>query len=367
MAISKNSEKILFTTICMLPQFMRNVKRAMSVSTNVNSRIPRLGAARVTRDAICNAFLKRQRLRRLNVNDNDSLNEVVYEAGRDGFIAALAHHLGPARVTGPERVDLQRVIDTMRTKLPFDQIKEGGTFLSFEDYVKRITDSSLTFISDLHEIVRPNVHSVDYTDAAFALAALVAVALMPFTIAKYLSQLAQVTELTFMVQAYMKVLHRHFIADQLAHMRDMRNLFDKRNQGDRKVLLGIMTIETSIRNSAMHQLTAEDVTAQMAIVMRTSKHANSTSQQLAESQRVLADKVARVRDFKYREKVEVEEIAHEKKVYYAWLIACVVFFAAGTFLLLTEKHVHFLALLAVIAALLLISLAVKYIRKFVRG
>lgn len=357
----------MFTALCRIPSEMRSIDRAISRSVDPRVKIANPAAARKVRDAICNAFLKRKKAKRLDLEDADSLSEIVYEAGRDGAVEAISQHLGPGRITGPDRVELARVVDEMRTNLPYESITDGETtILPFETYYSRIVTGSLKYTLSLHRIIRISASSADYTEAGLALSVIVGVALAPFATVVYLAKCAAVTELTFTVQMYMKVLHRHGIAALLGHMMTNPTLFNRKYRPDRQLIVAMTTISTDIRESAMQRLSETEVTQQMGVVMRTSRNAKQAYEELAESHASMSSKVGRVRDFKYRERVELAEVTHEKQVVYAWVFACVAFLIAGISLLLTEKYIYVFGLIAVAVSVVAMSFFASLIKNWMR-
>jgi hypothetical protein len=265
-------------------------------------------------------------------------------------------------------VRITQLIDEIRVGVPFDSIRQEqtDTLLSFEEYHSRITAGIVDRVRPLHGIIRPNPDSVDYTDAAYALAALNTVALMPFTMASYFSQMSQVSDLTYMVQMYMRVVHRHLIANLILKFRTNRAIFPQNQQvttvasaapssaaqrtDASQMFVALTALEEAIRATAVHQLTPEQLRAQMGIVMSTSRAAKTKNAELSAASSYLSEKVGRVRDYSERYRVGEDEVVRAKRVFWAWVVALVAFSVASSALLVMEQYRPFLILVAAIVA-----------------
>ncbi|KAG1665972.1 hypothetical protein FOA52_003196 [Chlamydomonas sp. UWO 241] len=324
----------LLSALCVLPGEMHHVKRAVdTVKAAYNAARPSLANADAVvsiRNVIGSALLRRQSSAKRGAIDDDAVvNDMLYEACRDGFVEALVLHLGPGRVSGGDRVRITQLIDEIRVGVPFDSIRQEqtDTLLSFEEYHSRITAGIVDRVRPLHDIIRPNPGSVDYTDAAYALAALNTVALLPFTMASYFSQMSQVSDLTYMVQMYMRVVHRHLIANLILKFRVNRAIFPQNQQVQvvspssakdaSQMFVALSALEEAIRATAVHQLTPEQLKAQMGIVMNTSRAAKRKNAEVSDASSQLSEKVGRVRDYSERYRVGEDEVARAKRVFWA--------------------------------------------------
>jgi hypothetical protein len=373
-----------FVALCLLPSDMRNVKKAIDASTktiSLDDTSPYVyGDAIAVRDAISSALLRDKG--EDGIDSNDAINDLMYTAGRDGFVVALAVHLGPTRVTGADRVSVAQLVDEMRVRLPFDSIhhSQTGALLSFHDYVSRITAGVVAHVREMHQIVRPRPGSVNFSDASYALAALCSVALLPFMVACYFSKMSQVSELTFTVQMYMRVLHRHMIANTILKFRSNEALFgrtavdpagaeadaaaaadetDAANDTDSSTVVALTTLEDGIRRSAVHQLTSEELLTQMGIVMNNSRDAKAKYRNLNVATTQLENRVGRVQDYKFRYGVEEAEVREARAVFYAWVVAYTLFLVAASTLVATEKYAYFFILVVVVVAALVTTRFVK--------
>ncbi|KAG1669750.1 hypothetical protein FOA52_001579 [Chlamydomonas sp. UWO 241] len=365
----------LLSALCVLPGEMRYVKRAVdTVKEAYNAARPSLANADAVisiRNVIGTALLRRQSSAKRGAIDDDAVvNDMLYEACRDGFVEALVLHLGPGRVSGGDRVRITQLIDEIRVGVLFDSIRQEqtDTLLSFEEYHSRITAGIVDRVRPLHDIIRPNPDSVDFTDAAYALAALNTVALMPFTMASYFSQMSQVSDLTYMVQMYMRVVHRHLIANLILKFRVNRAIFPQNQQvkvvspssadsaQDASLMFVALTaLEEAIRATAVHQLTPEQLKAQMGIVMNTSRAAKSKNAEVSDASSRLSEKVGRVRDYSERYRVGEDEVVRAKRVFWAWVVALVAFSVCSSALVVMEQYRPFLMLVAAIAAAVALS------------
>lgn len=351
----------MFCALCFLPSEEGNILRAMTKAMGV---VPptNTASAKEVRDAICTSLLERTGARIVNTSKSESINEVLYEAGRDGLVAAVSLSL-PGRVTSLEKMRLKNIIDEIRVEAPFSIIRRNGQLLSFEEYAQGIVLSASNFAPQVHEIVRPNPASIDYSDSANVLAALVSIAIMPFIIATYMSLLAEASELTFMVQMYMKVLHRNAVADMIANLWQSNTLFNLGVAADKATVTSLTNMFATVRDSSTHRLSSSDVTTQMGIVMNSSQNARAQYANLSASTAALQSKATRVQDYKYRERVEAEEVNEERRLFYAWAVACALFLVAGSILVLTNKNMYFFVLLAVALAVVGVYIAARKLRQ----
>jgi len=363
----------LLSALCVLPGQMKHVKRAVDTVKDAykaaSPSLPNADAVVSIRNVVASALLRRQSAEKRGAIDDDRIvNDMLYEACRDGFVDALVLHLGPSRVSGGDRVRITQLIDEIRVGVPFDSIRQEqtDTLLSFEEYHSRITAGIVDRVRPLHSIIRPNPDSVDYTDAAYALAALNTVALMPFTMASYFSQMSQVSDLTYMVQMYMRVVHRHLIANLIHKFRTNRAIFPQNQQvttvasaapssaaqqtDPSQMFVALTALEEAIRATAVHQITPEQLKAQMGIVMSTSRAAKTKNAELSAASSYLSEKVGRVRDYSERYRVGEDEVVRAKRVFWAWVVALVAFSVCSSALLVMKQYRPFLILVAAIVA-----------------
>lgn len=364
--VTDDDSMFLLSAVCVLPTEMRRVARAVELAAAASKAssptLPNEAAVVAVRDVVAAALLRPSAASKRGAIDDDSVvNDLLYAACRDGFVEALVLHLGPGRVSGGDRVRMTQLVDEMRVNVPYASIRhtQTQTLLSFAEYHGRITEGIVERVRPLHAIIRPNPTSVDYTDAAYALAALNSVAMMPFTMASYFSQLSRVSDLTYMVQMYMRVVHRHLIANLILKFRTNRAIFPqvqvtqkmsaaeiKRVTDVRGTFVALTSLEAAIRTSAVHQLTSEQLKAQMAIVMNTSRSAKRKNTDLSAATTQLADKVGRVRDYSTRYRVDEDEVVRIKRVFWAWVVALVVFTCSSSMLVFIEQYRAFLVLVA---------------------
>lgn len=365
MASNKIVQDELFESlvmICALPSVRMQVTDDWTTNYGISNR----AAAIQVRNSICNAFTRRHLEKSLDVSSSQSVNEVVYEAVRDGFVEAVAQSYGPGRVSGPERIELSRVVDTIRVQAPFDRIQIGDQVMDYEVYYSTIVAAALPYVNDIHAVVRASVTSSDYTDAANSFASLVRIALAPFVAMSYLSHMSTQTELTLAVQISIKVMHRNLLAQMIDVFVRNTNLFAPQEQTDNALIVTMTAIGTAINDSAIERLSSTAISDQMAIVTQTSINANQAYSDLKTAQSKLSDRVSRVRDYNYRNAVEAEEIAHERNVMYAWVLACVAFFGAASLLLVTEKYKYLLILVGASFGIFAMSIAAELIVRFMR-
>jgi hypothetical protein len=367
----------LLSALCVLPSEMRRVPRAIEIvaeaSNSSRPSLPNASAVKSIRDVISASMLRwRETAAKRGAIDKDSVvNDMMYEACRDGFVEALALHLGPGRVSGGDRVRITQLVDEIRVGVPFASIRHAQTdaLLSFQEYHARITEGIVGRVQPLHAIIRPDPTSMNYDDAAYALAALDAVALMPFTMISYFSQLAHVSDLTYMVQMYMRVVHRHLIANLILKFRTNRAIFPQKQQVTKqmdaataadinnanKTFVSLTALEEAIRTSAVHQLSTEQLKAQMAIVMNTSRSAKSKNADLAAATSALAEKVGRVRDYSHRYRVDEDDVVRAKRVFWAWVVTLVVLSCASSVLVFMEQYRAYLMLVGAAVAIAAIA------------
>jgi hypothetical protein len=105
----------------------------------------------------------------------------------------------------------------------------------------------------------------------------------------------------------------------------------------------------------VHQLTPEQLKAQMGIVMNTSRAAKSKNAEVSDASSRLSEKVGRVRDYSERYRVGEDEVVRAKRVFWAWVVALVAFSVCSSALLVMEQYRPFLMLVAAIAAAVALS------------
>ena len=159
MSTTVNNENAghMFAATCMLSSELRNIDKAIAMASSnqpiaQNLRDPAIKV----RDAIYNAMAKHGRSKKMDVSNGDAINELMYEAGRDGFVEAVAQMYGPSRVTGNEKVALEKLVDTMRANAPFGKLvdPQSGNIMVFIGYMQSIMESFATYAYLLHAIVR---------------------------------------------------------------------------------------------------------------------------------------------------------------------------------------------------------------------
>lgn len=344
--------------LCLVPEAFKagNVLNAYNIALSRDETpFERASGPSIVRDAMYTALYSRLRAESSSMRDAD-VQEALYQAGRAGFLAVI-RQLSPPLAGGQVNNVVDSILIDIRTVIDgTPAVDVWGRLLSYDKFMETVAFSSIPVVGRLVSLV-PS--SITDTEAKIVwstnmLLAIIGIALQLYLTCNYLERLFRAKSISFVVQAYSKVVQRYLVANAIDRF---LVLFDA-GAAERRWL---QQTSKRMQESAMSSSSTVDLDGQMNTILQASKSAKDASAQLAALNVQYTQRVERTRVFDVRSRSESRHVRSLRWSYVAWVLAYIAVVIACVVLILYRQDITIFVLAATVLAVALASYVIQKI------
>lgn len=343
--------------LCLIPEAFAggNVLNAYNTAMRRDETPFQRGTgAAIVRDDTYTALYSRMKAQ-TSMRDADIL-EALYQTGRAGFLSAMRQLTPP--LIGTKVNDMDVIISRVRTVIDgTPAVDAWGRLLSYDKFMEVAAFRSIPVMIDMLALMPPSITSMDdkILWGTNMMLGILGLALQLYLTCSYLERLFQAKSISFVVQAYTKVVQRYLVANALDRF---VVVFDA-GSAER---LWLQQTSKRIQESAMASSSnMNDLSDQMHTILNASRSAKDASAQLANLNVQYTQRVERTRVFDARARTESQHVRSLRWSYIAWVLAYLVVVIACVLLIINRQDTTIFVLAGIVLAVAIASYAIQKI------